>query len=122
MAQTSFYAKNYVCWPPVHITDYANPESAHWQEDAEFAMRKLQKSAWDTESFTTFQSIYDPQASTLTWKEIHEIFDFAWRAVESNPKVDPYWVAIETGLVEAGQLVVVDHPCTHHTTNQEADS
>ena len=34
MARTTFYSKNYIGWPPVRISEVADPDSYYWRQEA----------------------------------------------------------------------------------------
>ena len=37
----TFYSRNFQCWPPVPNRDMINPESNHWEAQAQQAQRRL---------------------------------------------------------------------------------
>jgi hypothetical protein len=43
MSRTNFYETNYVGWPPVHVSEIANPNSHYWIERAGDAVAKYVK-------------------------------------------------------------------------------
>jgi hypothetical protein len=41
MSRTTFYQQNYQCWPPVPNSEMADPNSRHWNDQAQAAADRL---------------------------------------------------------------------------------
>lgn len=78
MAQTSFYSKNYVGWPPTPLSEYTNPESGYWYGLAQGAKKRLDDRLGIEASDEWFTQNVD---TTGTWEAIYRTMEAHLEAI-----------------------------------------
>ena len=87
MSRTTFYQKNYIGWPPVLISEHADPDSYHWQTSAldmkHWLILKMGADAFDVWADRLFPGDSIEQA---TWKEIFDLYDKKFRVYQAQDR------------------------------------
>ena len=79
MSRTTFYDRNYIGYPPVHIRDYTNPESRHWKHQFDGEKYRFLQSLkeWHGEEYAEkylkawIEELY-PDDEFPTWREMYD--------------------------------------------------
>ena len=78
MSQTTFYSRNFVGWPPVHLSQFNNPNSAYWRERANAAANRFDGAAHEFMTKAEWEwlndQVYACLGQTATWKAFYETY------------------------------------------------
>lgn len=77
MGQTTFYSQRYQGWPPVAVREIGDPNSRHWEQQAQAAQRRLSEALGD--DYPTWAEMTWPGESidNETWAQIHASVQWA---------------------------------------------
>lgn len=75
MARTSFYARNYVGWPPVPLSEINNPDSRHWMDQSFAARDRLVRVIGEDAYLEWIEDVYPGNTiNGATWKGLHDLY------------------------------------------------
>lgn len=80
MARTTFYQKNYIGWPPVPVSEIANPKSGYWRETALAECGKLA----DEIGVAAYQAWVEAIPEPESWKALFDAAAGRRKVVESG--------------------------------------
>ena len=76
MGQTTFYSKNYIGWPPVPVTAWADPDSWYWRERATSAEQRLVRERGEAWVMAWNDIKFPMSGPCYTWREYWEAANF----------------------------------------------
>ena len=85
MSKTTFYQKNYIGHPPVKLSEYENPGSYHWMNQA------LNYECWlklkmGEEQYYEWAGRLFQEGNEPTWKEISELYEAKFRVIQREER------------------------------------
>lgn len=104
MSRTTFYQVAYVGWPPVHHTQFNNPNSVYWQERCKALIARFDARAPECIAETEWAWLNATIAAHLgeeaTWLAYYDTYTLALEAMQ--PGVTVQAIAYAAGVLPEG--------------------
>jgi hypothetical protein len=98
MTKTTFYSVKYCDWPPVLITDYANPDSLYWQEQGDTAVAHFDQAAPEylpeSEWRRFNELVVNHYGDAFTWKQAYEVYQQTLERLSAGATADSLAFAV----------------------------